>query len=702
MNLIILCAGGDENNVDNVSVSRSPESVHTDDCSSRNTTSPVLKAYQPTMKVLSKGSKKWIADDSLQLLKPEAYNVEKPQQNVKGEGSPGIVLDVEQSQAYNPPKMATSLGVFNRQETSNASLLVEAALDSVCSEPIIDIDVNSTTNCTEALVNNLYTLSNNDALPDVTYSHSVDMGESRDINLMSPSVNDHVSVTDDLNDELKQSQTMGIDYSSFHQDDFSSPNSPALQNRNDFVQEYINVNVVSPQNNDNYEAHLGKNNSPTGNSPRYDFGHAVSTGHVSSDESNGVGVQNLSIHNTKDNIQLDLSIYKSHYNIDPSNFPFRKDFRLKLDNDIDRKQLYVLDVDNISKSYNIEETHNMQNAPNEMSNNDNIDGQLMKHKEMAIEPVLRPSLSDIRKFDFDLDLRTKSYDNIDSEMRNRNMYDGTIDDFRIKSYDLMDNIENRTNMDGRNLLDNEFSRSDRSFDHLILNPSDLQGLDMSARGFHNYSNLNRYHHLYSDVDRPSVDLRLNYNSPPPTYTHTDILRVVSLDLTPPGRHSVDLSLRSHQITNSRLLTEHSIQSSAAHRLIDQNRLLSSDLGTARHMNPDSRLISVNEISNRMLSDHTTNRLLSNDQIGTNRLITSEQRLMPDDTRLIPDQQRLLDQGRLLSDTRIMPSVPGNSAVSPIPYNGYSVSPTSYHPTALARPHATSPNSTPYHHYSAYY
>lgn len=203
--------------------------------------------------------------------------------------------------------------------------------------------------------------------------------------------------------------------------------------------------------------------------------------------------------------------------------------------------------------------------------------------------------------------------------------------------------------------------------------------------------------MYSDVDRPTVDLRLNYNSPSQTYSHTDILRVVSLDLTPPGRHSVDLSLRSHQISNTRLLTDHNMQSNPHRLTLDQSRILTSELNASR-LPPDR--LTVSDMSNRILSDHSTNRLLTND--CTNRLLGSEQRLLSDDSRLLSEQPRLLDQSRILSESRILPPASNNGTISPVPYAAYSVSPTPYHPTALsARPHVTSPNP-PYHHYSSYY
>ncbi|KAI4470133.1 zinc finger protein [Holotrichia oblita] len=691
----------DDENMDDPLALSSPEQIQNNENSTNSDHIPTVTetTYTSNVKILTKGSKKWIADEPLEILKSDIYHIDKLKQ-CKNEESGSLALETEETQTYDNQKINTNLNTFNRHESSNASLLVEAALDSVCSEPNIDIDVNSTTNCTDSLVNNLYTLSHADALPDVTYSHSVDMNESNDINLISPSVNDHISVTDDLSDELRHTQSIGIDYSGFQQDDFSPPNSPNLQTRNNFVRDYINDNVNSPQNNQ-YETSLSKNVSPAASPPRYNFSHNINPDHISSDDSNGIGVQNLSIHNTKENIQLDLSIYKSHYNLDTSNFQFRKDFRIKFDAaDIDRK-LYLVGVDNLAKPY--DDTHKF--TLSETTSQNDIDNlrvlsdinQDIKHKDEIVESTLRTNLSDIRKFDLDLDLRVKPYENVDMDLRNRNAYDNTVDEFRIKNYDIVDNLETRNNLDGRNLLENDF-RPDRSFDHLVLNATELQGLDMSARSYHNYSSLNRYHHLYSDMDRSTVDLRLNYNSPSQTYSHTDILRVVSLDLTPPGRHSVDLSLRSHQISNTRLLTDHSIQSNPHRIALDQSRILTSDLNATRL--PPERLLGVSDISNRILSDHSTNRLLTND--STNRLLGSEQRLLSDDSRLLSEQPRLLDQSRMLSDSRILPPAPNNGTISPVPYAGYSVSPTPYHPTALpARPHVTSPNP-PYHHYSSYY
>lgn len=662
----------------------SPVPITSDNSSS--TSPPTLEAYSSntTIKIVSKGSKKWIGDPQPPTIssalpsQADMYHIENHSQKLQE-----INLDVGEPPAYEQNN--TNLGAFSRRESTNASLLVEAALDSVCSEPNIDIDVGSTTNCTDTL-NNLYTLSHTDNLPDVTYSHSIDMNETRDINLISPSVNDHISVTDDLSDDLRHSQNMGIDYSTFQQEDFTPENSPNLPDRNNF-RDYINVNPVSP-----HDHCQSKNVSPVPSPPRYDFGHTVTTENLSSDDSNGIGAQNLSLHNSsKDNIQLDLSIYKTPYNLE-SNFQFRKDFRIKFDIEHERNKEYILNVQDVSKSYEeqkfIETDNQIDSNDLNVKDFDNVHGDI-KDKDSELDDVR--NLSDIRnKFEIDLDMRAKNYENIENEIRCRT-YDN-VDEFRIKNYDIGDSIETRT-IEVRNkiydgLLDSEF-RTDRNFEPLVIN-SELQGLDMSARSYHNYGNLNRYHHLYSEVERPSVDLRLNYSPPPPSYTHADILRVVSID-------SVDLSLRS-QIANSRLLSDHATN---PHRLsIDQSRLLTTDLSTSRHINPDTRLMS--DLGNRILSDHTTNRLLSNDQLSTNRLLATDQRIIGDETRLLTDQSRLLEQGRILAEPRILPPTPSTGTLSPVQYTGYSVSPTPYHPAALApRPHNSSP-APPYHHYSTYY
>ena len=118
-------------------------------------------------------------------------------------------------------------------------------------------------------------------------------------------------------------------------------------------------------------------------------------------------------------------------------------------------------------------------------------------------------------------------------------------------------------------LDSDFGRERTNFEPLVLNSGELQGLDMSARGFHHsfgsqvQNTRYHHHHLYEISERQSVDLSrtggysMSPPPPPPPYPHSDVLRVVSLDLTPGGRHSVDLSLsRSHHLhgPGARLIT----------------------------------------------------------------------------------------------------------------------------------------------------
>ncbi|KAF7268957.1 hypothetical protein GWI33_017986 [Rhynchophorus ferrugineus] len=603
-----------------------------------------------SVKIVSKGSKKWISDDQpIQTFKAsDFYTIERLSKDE---------LTIEENHLYD--RKLGNLTEFTRHEPSNASLLVEAALGSVCNEPNMDIDVTAASNCHDSLVNNLYTLTQHNDLPEVGYN----LEESRDISLMSPSVNDHISVTDELDNELQQNQNIGLDYSNFHQEGFSPDNSPSSIQRANFVKNYINS--LSPANNNGYEDG-NKNPSPGPSPPRYDFGHNINPENLSSDESNGMAAQNLSLHATKNDMQLDLSMYKAPYKT-PEYLR-----RLKFDGD-------TSSANNTNNPLE-PEVDIVQDMSNGLQDKDDRN----KYDELSAE---------IRsKFELDLDMRLKNYENtIETELlRQRGAYDTNSDlEFRNKNYDLIDTLENRPT------VDNDF-RTDRNFEPLVLNSSELQGLDMSARSFHNYSNINRYHHLYPEVDR--VDLRLNYTPPPPPY---DLMRVVSLDLTPPGRHSVDLSLRSHslhQIANTRLLTDHTIPTN--HRLLDQSRLLSGELSSGRI--GESRLLP--ETSGRLLSDHTTNRILGNND----HLTSSEQsRLLTDDTRLLADQSRLLDQRSLLGDTRILSTAPANGSVTPPPippFGGYSgVSQTPYHPTPITpRTHVTSPTNVSYHHPYPFY
>nr|XP_023019105.1 uncharacterized protein LOC111507948 [Leptinotarsa decemlineata] len=602
-------------------------------------------------KVLSKGSKKWIGDELSAVTKlPDIYSVER----LSKEDLSGITL--QGAEMYEKNKLS-NISDFGRHEASNASLLVEAALDSVCHEPNIDIDVSSTPNCTDSLVNNLYNLTQPDSLADVNYNETC-INDSRDINLMSPSVNDRVSVTDEFNEELRQDDNISMHYPNFHQNDFSPPHSPDIH-RSNFVRNYINS--LSPQN--SYEQ---KNNTPVPSPPRYDFGHAVNPEHLSSDDSNGMTVQNLSLNDSKNGIQLDLSLYKS-YKHTSQDYVRKLKFATASD---------TLDQDHVDVMN--------QDLPSSISN--------MESDKELVERDDHPKYSDelsaeIRnKFELDLDMRLKGYDSIDSEiLRQRNhTYESGELDFRNKTYDLIDQVENRNKpYDG---IESDF-RTDRSFEPIVLNSSEMQGLDMSARSFHNYPNINRYHPLYPDVDR--VDLRLNYSPPPPTYTHADILRAVSLDLTSPGRHSVDLSLRNHplhQIANSRLLTEHGLQPNP-HRLLDQSRLLGAELTSTRHLNGERMMA---DASSRILTDHSTSRILNNEQLSTNHLLNSEQ------NRLLSDESRLLGDGRILGSST-------SGGVSPVQgFSGYSISQNPYHPTPIpTRPHVTSPTPAPYH-YPAYY
>lgn len=142
-------------------------------------------------------------------------------------------------------------------------------------------------------------------------------------------------------------------------------------------------------------------------------------------------------------------------------------------------------------------------------------------------------------------------------------------------------------------LESDFGRERSNFEPLVLNSGELQGLDMSARGFHHsfgaqvQNTRYHHHHLYEITERQSVDLSRTggYSMsppppPPPPYSHSDVLRVVSLDLTPGGRHSVDLSLsRSHHLHSSgtRVITSPQQASSSTPHIVPdtvEGRILS--------------------------------------------------------------------------------------------------------------------------------
>lgn len=246
-----------------------------------------LESYA-NVKVLSKGSKKWLGEEPLQILKTDMYQLDQTHIAQKTDTNSNIAIntgtvhfkiwlsivlwvvfiETEESHAYDQNKLNMSLNNYARHESSNASLLVEAALDSVCAEPNIDIDVDSSPGGTDVLVNNLCTLTHPDGLPDVPYNHG-----DRDINLISPSVNEQMSVPEDLNSELRH-ENIGIDYSNFHHNDFSPANSPGIQHRSNFARDYIDAGHVSPQNLQSYGSAPQKSVSP-GN--YYFYTHLIST-----------------------------------------------------------------------------------------------------------------------------------------------------------------------------------------------------------------------------------------------------------------------------------------------------------------------------------------------------------------------------------------------------------------------------------------
>ncbi|XP_066259483.1 uncharacterized protein [Euwallacea similis] len=591
---------------------------------SMHTIDNITKNYGVT-KLITKGSKKWMADDMLN----EPF---KPFPTFGTQPSPPLPPKSLQS----PLHKYTSISEFTRRETSNASLLVEAALDSVCNDASIDIDVEVSHNCSDTLVNNIYNLSENSGLPGVSYN----IQETQDISLISPSVNDHISVTDELEDEMKTEHGLGgIGYGGMRRDE--SGESPGVG-----MEKELNLSHRFGRTSEEGD------NFPSQSPRRYDFVESINPGHLSSDDS--TGLPHIDPNNKQHETEQDMFLHRK------SSFRMYDYFkRLRFDENIPPHQ-------------------NVDQAESEVQD---ITGNLGKEDKDNDEPEIAADMRS--KFDLDLDFRVRHYETtLDSDLNRQRPYNICMGDLnsRSKNSDVLN-----MSADNRDLIDVDF-RSERHFEPLPLN-SDLQGLDMSTRGFHNYSsNINRYHHVYPELDR--MDLRLNYTPPP-----YDLVRVVSLDLTPPGRHSVDLSLRTlplHQIPNSRLLTEHGLTNK--HRIFDQARLLAGDLGTRM---TDNRLIPE---PNRLLPDSfSSDRILGNG--------TDQSSLLSEEPRLLSDHPRILDQRPLLGDPHLMPSGPVPAAPSLSAFGSYTgVSQPTYHSASMdPRAHVTSPVNGGYHHpYSTYY
>ena len=141
------------------------------------------------------------------------------------------------------------------------------------------------------------------------------------------------------------------------------------------------------------------------------------------------------------------------------------------------------------------------------------------------------------------------------------------------------------------------------FEPLLVGSTELQGLDMSARSYH-HSNfgsqaVSRYHHtsvLYDMAsggpERQSVDLSMTsragngYSSPPPPppYSHSEVLRVVSLDLSRHHPHHPHHQLPAPRAmtpspappgTPNHVVPEMSRMSSVSNQgLVDPGRILS--------------------------------------------------------------------------------------------------------------------------------
>lgn len=232
------------------------------------------KPYQNPSTLPSKGSKKWLGDMTREQSMKLNHDIYAFDDDPSGQESrhgaddaSSVILDVDESQSENID--SSMLNVYNtRQESSNASLLVEAALDSVS-----DIQMSESNQHSDNLLN-LYPLQQDG------YLHT-DLAERCSV----------------------------ADY-----DGFSAPNSP-----NHF--EYIHDELRPHR----YDRSPATTLPPS--PPRYDFNQPMNTDNISND-SEGTVAQNLTI---KDRDQLDFSTYKSHYNDIDTDLGRKYDIRSKFD-----------------------------------------------------------------------------------------------------------------------------------------------------------------------------------------------------------------------------------------------------------------------------------------------------------------------------------------------------------------------------------
>lgn len=631
---------------------------------------PTLEAFMspqafnssPSKVVVSKGSKKWMGDtltplDSQRVPPKETLIITKePEKDVyefddeKACNNVNEVVDEDDDVSIiEANNHKVSVTVYPRPESSNASLLVEAALDAAER----DIDISGSCGVVTTSVQS----------PTVITASEIGTGKTSEVLYAMTSTATTHHLVNGHHASLSVSPPM------------QHPRTPPegheqMDNYTLHPSEELVSPATTPDSNMHRQQHLSPETPPGSGNLQHMDNYTLQRSEMASPHQSGD--LNSSSHHIH---RAEVDPYTMHHQDDlvsPSETP----------NPPTRNHL----VD----SYNLHHQDEiMSPAGTPDDHRSHVDGYSIHHQEELVSPAVTPTPR------YDLHHHQVPTDNLSSDegegvvvAQNLSMglkekalqLDIAATAAAYKQYEALEVVQ-------------EFGRSSgaerSSFEPLLVGSStELQGLDMSARSVsyhHSFVSsssqpMTRYHHtsvLYDmATERQSVDLSMSgrggtYSSspPPPPYSHSDVLRVVSLDLTPGGRHSVDLSLPRSSSTS---ISHHHHPHAHHHHQLTPARVMPTS-----NSPPDPRIVAP------PAPPSTPNHVVP-------ELSRSSNLMSPLPT---VNNQGLVDPTRMMSPP---PPHPG--------YQNYPLSPSPYHPPSRTphTPHITSTSPSTYHHYSGYY
>ncbi|KAK7789664.1 hypothetical protein R5R35_003072 [Gryllus longicercus] len=615
---------------------------------------PTLEAYisphafsgSPSKVVVSKGSKKWMGDaltplDTSRVPPKESEKDIYEFEDDKGSGVADVCDDDVSIIEASNHKVAVS--VYPRPESSNASLLVEAALDAAER----DIDMSGSCVVTTSVQS-----------PSVITASDIGSGKSNEVLYAMTSAPGHHLVN---GHHASLSVSSPVQHSRTPPEGHEQMDNYTLHPSEDLVSP-----ATTPDPNMHRQQHLSPETPPSNNLQHMD-NYTLQRNEIASPHQSGD--LNSSGHHLH---RPQVDPYTMHHQEDlvsPSETPNPPPPRPHL-------------VDGYGLHHQ-EEMMSPAGTPDDHRNH--VDNYNMHHQEELVSPAATPNPR------YDLHHHQVPTDNLSSDegegvvvAQNLSMglkekalqLDIAATAAAYKQYEALEVVQ-------------EFGRSaggERSgFEPLLVgSTTELQGLDMSARsgGYHHSfvssssQPMTRYHHtsvLYDmATERQSVDLSMSgrggtySTSPPPPYTHSDVLRVVSLDLTPGGRHSVDLSLP--RSSSASMPHHHHPHPHHHHQIASSGRVMAPASSPT-----DPRIVAP------PAPPSTPNHVVP-------ELSRASNLMSPLPT---VNNQGLVDPARMMSP----PPHPG--------YQNYPLSPSPYHPPSRT-PHITSTSPSTYHHYSGYY